>query len=76
LLGNAVTWVELRFRHTDPNNNYAVSLGADTGGGTGPVQVLKCVRGRISSLVGYTYYPAAMPVTVKNKASAANEATI
>jgi hypothetical protein len=64
---NGGDWAEVRFRHADANNYYAVRLGADTGGGTGPVELIQCVRGKRSVKAGDTYSTASSPFSVKIK---------
>jgi len=73
---NGGAWAELRFRHADPNNYYAVRLGADTGGGTGPVELIKCARGSRSVVANDTYSTASSPYSVKVSVTAGDEASV
>ena len=45
-------------RYVDPDNYYAVRLGKDTGGGTGPIQLLSVLRGYTTTLAQSTYSTA------------------
>jgi hypothetical protein len=72
----ACEWAELRFRHADANNYYAVRLGADTGGGTGPVELIQCVRGKRSVKAGDTYSTASSPFSVKIKVTGGDQADV
>jgi hypothetical protein len=73
---NGGDWAEVRFRHADANNYYAVRLGADTGGGTGPVELIQCVRGKRSVKAGDTYSTASSPFSVKIKVTGGDQADV
>lgn len=72
-MGNTVTWAELHFRHADPTSNYAVRLVADTGGGSGPVELINCVRGKRLVVAHDTYSTGSAPYSVKVSVTADND---
>jgi hypothetical protein len=72
---NGGQWAEICFRYANPDNFYAVRLGADTGGGSGPIDLIKVVRGKRSTLSSNTYTTAAS-VTVKLKVTSVDAASI
>jgi hypothetical protein len=53
-----------------------VRLSADTGGGTGPVELIKAVRGRRGVVASDTYSTASSPYTVKIKVTSSDEADV
>jgi hypothetical protein len=53
-----------------------VRLGADTGGGTGPVELIQCVRGKRSVKASDTYSTASSPFSVKIKVTGGDQADV
>ena len=66
---------ELKFRYADPDNYYAVRLGEDSGGGSGPVELLSVVRGK-EAVVASSTYTTASSVTLKVRVDANDDVEV
>jgi RHS repeat-associated protein len=65
----------LKFRYADPDNYYAVRLGKDTGGGSGPIELLSVVRGK-EAVVASSTYSTASSVTLKVRVDANDDVEV
>ncbi len=66
---------ELKFRYADPDNYYAARIGEDTGGGSGPIELIQVVRGK-ESVVDSSTYAAASSVTLKVRVDANDDVEV